>query len=94
MASSMLKDAFDRILNLGHGSRYFLTKCGAFPIYKSNKTETGTNVSLKFGDKCSVKIYDEDTVSIYECDSQELHLVSAIITWIVHPEQAIDIVIQ
>lgn len=90
----MLIKAFDRIVNLGHGSKFFLTKCGPFPIYKSSKTETGTNVSLNFGEKCSVKIYDEDTVSIYECDSEELHLVSAIITWVLYPQQAIDIVVQ
>lgn len=83
---TLIYDAFDRIINLGYGSKYFMTKCGSFPIYVTNKTETGTNVSIRDD---SIVIYDGDTVHMYECDRKEAHTVSAIITWIRFPAQAL-----
>jgi hypothetical protein len=80
-----MQDAYNRIINLGYGSKYFITKCGAFPIYKCDVTDTGTNVSIR--DE-SIAIYDGDIVHIYKCDRKEAHAVSAIITWVLFPEEA------
>ena len=86
MASSFIYDAFDRIINLGYGNKYFMTKCGSFPIYKSDETDTGTNVSIRDN---KIVIYDDDNVYMYECDRKEEHTVSAIITWVLFPDQAL-----
>jgi hypothetical protein len=79
---ALLWDALDRLIN----QEYFITKYGTFPIYASDITDTGTNVSIRDD---SIAIYDQGKVYVYDCDRKEAHTVSAIITWVLFPEEAV-----